>query len=125
MYRYKSAKRECPRCQLRWLTDLGQSMQNLRKVDFFWINRDQKSFEWFLKLIGELEAEQQMDADFAGKDPFLNFHLYFTQALQKSDMRAVGMHLAMDLLHRKVHNSFQKSYSPFYCYKMLEVLTGM
>ena len=34
-------------------------MQCLRKVDFFWINRDQKSFEWFLKLLTVMEAEQQ------------------------------------------------------------------
>jgi len=24
-------------------------MFNLKKVDFIWINRDQKSFEWFIK----------------------------------------------------------------------------
>ena len=106
MYRYRSSKRECPRCQLRWLTDLGNSMQNLRKVDFFWINRDQKSFEWFLKLLSEMEMEQQEDesSDYSNtQGRFLDLHLYFTQALAKSDMRAVGMHLAMDLLHRKVN----------------------
>jgi hypothetical protein len=27
-------------------------------VDFFWINRDQKSFEWFVKLLSQLEIEQ-------------------------------------------------------------------
>ena len=97
-------------------------MQNLRKVDFFWINRDQKSFEWFLNLLSEMEAEQENDFDCtedcekssnddaqnlnkvkdAVKKRFLDIHLYFTQALQRNDMRAVGMHLAMDLLHRKV-----------------------
>ena len=30
----------------------------LFKVDFFWINRDQTSFEWFVKLLTELEMEQ-------------------------------------------------------------------
>ena len=29
-----------------------------RQVDFFWINRDQKSFEWFVKLLSQLEIEQ-------------------------------------------------------------------
>ena len=28
------------------------------KVDFFWINRDQISFEWFVKLLTEMEMEQ-------------------------------------------------------------------
>ena len=37
---------------------------------------------------------------------FLDLHLYFTQALARNDMRAVGMHLAMDLLHRKVKRQF-------------------
>ncbi len=32
------------------------------------------------------------------KGRFMDIHLYFTQALQRNDIRAVGMHLAMDLL---------------------------
>lgn len=31
---------------------------HLRKVDFFWINRDQRSFEWFVNLLSQLEIEQ-------------------------------------------------------------------
>jgi NAD(P)H-flavin reductase len=112
MYRYLSARRECPRCNLRWLTDLGDAMQNLKKVDFIWINRDQKSFEWFLNLLTRIEADQQVDEEYSCNNHtgsggnvstgrFLDLHLYFTQALQRSDVRAVGMHLAMDLLHKK------------------------
>jgi len=104
MYRYRSSKRECPRCQLRWITDLSNQMQSLRKVDFVWINRDQKSFEWFLNLLSEMEAEQleEEHSDYTNTNGrFLDLHLYFTQALARNDMRAVGMHLAMDLLHRK------------------------
>jgi hypothetical protein len=33
---------------------------------------------------------------------FLDIHMYITSALQKSDMRAVGLQLAMDLLYEKV-----------------------
>ena len=109
MYRYRFSKRECPRCQLRWITDLAQQMQSLRKVDFIWINRDQKSFEWFLNLLSEMEAEQQEEehSDFSNTNGrFLDLHLYFTQALARNDMRAVGMHLAMDLMHRKVKRQF-------------------
>ena len=36
-------------------------------------------------------------------DKLLDFHLYFTAALQRTDMRAVGLQLAMDLIHRKVN----------------------
>jgi hypothetical protein len=31
---------------------------NLRKVDFVWINRDQKSFERFVKLLHNFESQQ-------------------------------------------------------------------
>ena len=31
---------------------------NLTKVNFFWINRDQQSFEWFVQLLSALELEQ-------------------------------------------------------------------
>lgn len=31
-------------------------------------------------------------------------HMYITSALQKSDMKAVGLQLALDLLHEKVSN---------------------
>ena len=58
MFRYKAAQRVCPNCQFKWVDDLRNWMESLRKVDFYWINRDQKSFEWFLNLLGEIENEQ-------------------------------------------------------------------
>ena len=33
---------------------------------------------------------------------FLDMHMYMTSALQRTDMRAVGLELALDLLHEKV-----------------------
>ena len=42
-----------------------------------------------------------------GMDKLLDFHLYFTAALQRTDMRAVGLQLAMDLIHRKVDQKFE------------------
>jgi hypothetical protein len=47
----------------------------------------------------------QIEED-GGMDKLLDFHLYFTAALQRTDMRAVGLQLAMDLIHRKVNKSF-------------------
>ena len=72
----------------------------LFKVDFFWINRDQKSFEWFFKLLNQLEVEQE--ADEAGQHKFLDIHMYLTAALQKTDMRAIALQTAIDVLHKKV-----------------------
>ena len=71
------------------------------QVDFFWINRDQNSFEWFITLLDSLEREQDNAADTENK--FLQFHLYITTALEKSDMRGLALQLAMDLLHKKVN----------------------
>ena len=54
-------------------------MQNLKKVDFIWINRDQKSFEWFLNLLTKIEAEQEVDQDYSCNNhtgQFLSQHLF-------------------------------------------------
>lgn len=37
---------------------------------------------------------------------FLDMHMYITSALQKTDMKAVGLQLALDLLHEKVSPCF-------------------
>ena len=68
------------------------------KVDFVWINRDQHSFEWFISLISAIELEQ---AEIPAADRFLDIHLYMTAALLPSDMKAIGLHVALDLIHKK------------------------
>ena len=61
----------------------------------------QRSFEWFVNLLSQLEIEQ---AELGGAmERFLDMHMYITSALQKTDMKAVGLQLALDLLHKKVH----------------------
>ena len=40
-------------------------------------------------------------------------HMYITSALQKTDMKAVGLQLALELLHEKVLSQF-KHCSIFY-----------
>ncbi|XP_060550723.1 NADPH oxidase 5 isoform X3 [Pantherophis guttatus] len=76
---------------------LDENMK-LQKVDFVWINRDQKSFEWFVSLLTQLEAMQGSEEPTAR---FLEMHLYMTSALNKSDMKAVGLQMALDLLAKK------------------------
>jgi len=73
-------------------------------VDFFWINRDQQSFEWFISLLSQLEMEQ---AEMGGAlERFLDLHMYMTSALNKNDMKAVGLQMALDLLHAKVYYAY-------------------
>merc|ERR1712080_437122 len=89
----------CPNCSHTWTDNMEGSMFNLRKVDFFWINRDQRSFEWFVNLLSQLEIEQAEQG--GAMERFLDMHMYITSALQKTDMKAVGLQLALDLLHQK------------------------
>ncbi|XP_065168987.1 NADPH oxidase 5 isoform X2 [Atheta coriaria] len=99
MHRYWKARHSCPKCKFSWASEIPPTVMNLRKVDFFWINRDQRSFEWFVNLLSQLEIEQ---AELGGAmERFLDMHMYITSALQKTDMKAVGLQLALDLLHEK------------------------
>lgn len=53
-----------------------------------------------MNLLSQLEIEQ---AELGGAmERFLDMHMYITSALQKTDMKAVGLQLALDLLHEKV-----------------------
>merc|ERR1712025_852692 len=98
-HRYLEIKQSCPSCSYSWTNNMEASMFNLKKVDFFWINRDQKSFEWFVNLLSQLEIEQ---AEHGGEmSRFLEMHMYATSALARSDMRAVALQMALDILHEK------------------------
>eukprot|EP00092_Neocalanus_flemingeri_P018191 GFUD01019688.1.p1 GENE.GFUD01019688.1~~GFUD01019688.1.p1 ORF type:complete len:1116 (+),score=193.24 GFUD01019688.1:205-3552(+) len=99
MQRYQAIKKCCPNCSHRWTSGMEDSMSKLKKVDFFWINRDQKSFEWFVNLLSQLETEQ---AELGGAlSRFLDMHMYVTSALQRTDMKAVALQLALDILHKR------------------------
>uniref|UniRef100_A0A663DPL0 NADPH oxidase 5 n=1 Tax=Aquila chrysaetos chrysaetos TaxID=223781 RepID=A0A663DPL0_AQUCH len=90
---YRRRKQRCPSCHYSW-SEAAVSFQ----VDFIWINRDQKHFEWFVSLLTKLEMEQ------AEQEPggrFLEMHMYMTSALSKNDMKAIGLQMALDLLAAK------------------------
>ncbi len=72
----------------------------IQQVDFFWINRDQHSFEWFLSLLNQLEVEQS-ESEGVFNEHFLDMHIYMTSALKKEDMKALGLQLALELIHNK------------------------
>ncbi|NXD86403.1 NOX5 oxidase, partial [Halcyon senegalensis] len=98
MYRYRRRQPSCPSCHHSWCEDLRDKEMTLRKVDFIWINRDQKNFEWFVSLLTKLEMEQ------AEQEPggrFLEMHMYMTSALSKNDVKAIGLQMALDLLAAK------------------------
>lgn len=61
----------------------------LEKGYFFWLNRDQYSFEWFAALLAQLE---RMDTR-----GLLDFHLCMTGA--RAGVTAMGLELAREILH--------------------------
>ena len=75
----------------------------LRKVDFVWINRDQRSFEWFVNLLSQLELQQ---AELPEPERILNIHMYVSSATNKSDIKTLGLQLALDLMHEKNQRDF-------------------
>ncbi|XP_077425226.1 NADPH oxidase 5 [Vanacampus margaritifer] len=98
MCRYRRRKQNCPNCDYSWCENIKDNEMKLRKVDFIWINRDQKSFEWFVSLLTKLEMDQA-DGELEGR--FLEMHMYMTSALCKNDMKAIGLQMALDLLAKK------------------------
>jgi len=76
MLKYIEAKRMCPSCCHSWSDPIPPNVMKLRKVDFMWINRDQKSFEWFVNLLSELEKQQE---ELHELDRFLDIHMHITQ----------------------------------------------
>lgn len=51
-----------------------------------------------MSLLSQLEVEQKEQHTF-GK--FLDMHMYMTSALHKTDMKAIGLQMALDLIHKK------------------------
>ncbi|XP_074090597.1 NADPH oxidase 5 isoform X2 [Macrotis lagotis] len=98
MYRHQKRKKNCPNCHYSWCEDIKDDEMKLQKVDFIWINRDQRSFEWFVSLLTKLEMDQ-VDEKLGGH--FLELHMYMTSALSKNDMKAIGLQMALDLLSKK------------------------
>ncbi|CAF3633549.1 unnamed protein product [Rotaria sp. Silwood1] len=61
-------------------TTILLAKNQLRKVDFIWVNQDYKSFEWFVKLLRQFELEQDAYLALNPKERrFLTIHLYFTE----------------------------------------------
>ena len=44
---------------------------------------------------------EESEREHNGFERFLDFHLYMTSALRKTDMKAIGLQMALDLIHKK------------------------
>ena len=65
----------------------------LQHVHFFWLNRDQYSFEWFRHLLSQLEAED--------KQEMLDIHVCMTRG--HTGASAVGLEVAREILQGETH----------------------
>jgi NAD(P)H-flavin reductase len=80
MAQFRASRIICKHCQSINYNrrDMGEN-RSLKKVDFIWVNRNHKNFEWFLNLLHEFEREQEtylkLNID---ERRFLDIHLYFT-----------------------------------------------
>lgn len=88
MYRFIKTRHTCPSCHHTWSDAMPSNVMNLKKVDFVWINRNQRSFEWFVSLLSQLESNQAMLDE---SDRFLDIHMYITSAAHMSDVKEIGM----------------------------------
>lgn len=69
----------------------GSSGMRLQKVHFYWLNREQRAFEWFVELLSKIEAEDTNN--------LFDMNLYLTGAQASSDMKSSTLFVAMDLMH--------------------------
>jgi Ca2+-binding EF-hand superfamily protein/predicted ferric reductase len=102
MFRYRQARATCPNCDYK-LSDQYVSNNdklNVKKVDFIWITREQRSLEWFISLLSQMEIEQKKN-----DENFMETHLYVTSAKRQSDLRTIGLHLTLDAIFSKEESS--------------------
>ncbi|WAR29973.1 NOX5-like protein [Mya arenaria] len=98
-YRFSATKQQCPSCEHTWYPEDESMDMNLKKVDFIWINRDQRSFEWFLTLLNQIEMQQ---SEHHGRlENCIQMHMYMTAAQKKTDMKGIGLQVALDLMYEK------------------------
>ena len=70
-------------------SDPGAPKTALEKAYFFWLNKDQYSFEWFTALLSEVEKND--------RDGLLDIHLCMTAA--RSGVSAMGLEVAREIMH--------------------------
>lgn len=95
MAQFRASRVVCKNCQSINYHRRGL-MENsrLKKVDFIWVNRDQKNFEWFLNLLRQFEQEQEYYlASNSNEKRFLDIHLYFTEIKHDENIGNVPLDL--------------------------------
>ncbi|KAL4216474.1 NADPH oxidase 5 [Mactra antiquata] len=100
-YRLSATKQCCLKFEHVWYPKDDSGIMKLQKLDFIWINRDQKSFEWFLTLLNQIEFEQSRHRGVL--ENCIQMHMYMTAAQKKTDMKGMILQVALDLMYEKCH----------------------
>jgi hypothetical protein len=81
MAQFRASRTICQHCQAtNYDKKILLENPRIRKVDFIWVSRDHKSFEWFFNLLQQFEQEQEAYlASYPNEHRFLTIHLYFTE----------------------------------------------
>ncbi len=95
MAQFRASRIVCKHCQSINYHQKGLvENRRLKKVDFIWVNRDQKNFEWFLNLLRQFEQEQEYYlASNSDEKRFLDIHLYFTEIKHDENIGNVPLDL--------------------------------
>lgn len=102
MNKFRQARAKCPNCDHKLSDDLTLCSEKLtiKKVDFIWITRDQRSLEWFISILSQMEIEQKKN-----NESFLETHLYVTSAKRQSDLRSVSLQMTLDAIFSEEESS--------------------
>ncbi|CAF2124187.1 unnamed protein product [Rotaria magnacalcarata] len=100
MCRYRNRRHKCPNCEYIWDNPESEELC-IKKVDFIWVTREQRSLEWFISLLAQMEIEQQRLRQISDKGSLLEFHLYVTSAQSQADLKALNIYLSLDLIGRE------------------------
>jgi hypothetical protein len=80
MAQFRASRIVCKHCQgINYNRRSMIENRFLKKVDFIWVNRNHKNFEWFLNLLHEFEREQETYLNLnIDERRFLEIRLHFT-----------------------------------------------
>jgi hypothetical protein len=99
--RVKKVARPCPISQQAKSSRWKHARYCLFQVDFIWVTREQRSLEWFISLLAQMEIEQQHLKRTSDDGCLLEVHLYVTSATSPADLKALNVYLSLNLNGRE------------------------
>jgi hypothetical protein len=77
----------------------------LKKIDFIWITREQRSLEWFISMLSQMEIQQRKLSKKDDSGMFMESHLYVTSAKRQSDLKALSLQFTLDAIYSQEENN--------------------